>query len=471
MLVPALGGPERKTAEVSLPDRSWVSPPFLSWFPDSQSLAVVDMLSNGPAAIFRVSTSTGERRQLTFPPSGVQGDTAVAVSPDGRALAFGRTGQLGEWSWSIDVVPLAADGPPRDDVRPLTTRHEDRKLGVALGGIAWTADSRRIVYASGGSLWSLDVGTAGSRTSSAKLDVGEAPSHPAIARDTNRLVYAHNTGGDDDIWRAPLVKASGRAEPPIRLIASTRFDFAQQYSPDGRRIAFESDRGGNLEVWVCESDGSACSQLTRTGSAFTGTPRWSPDGERVAFYSRVDGSARIFVIGSHGGAQREIAAGGTSNMLPSWSRDGRWIYFGSNRTGRNEVWKVPAEGGEARQVTRHGGFAALESRDGRSLYFTRSEASDTGLFGMRLPDGEESQVLPSVVFHNFDVVSDGIYFASAEAQQLALRFHSFADARTHTIAALPGGYVGLSVSPDRKWVLYTADNPAESNLSLVENFR
>jgi Tol biopolymer transport system component len=158
-------------------------------------------------------------------------------------------------------------------------------------------------------------------------------------------------------------------------------------------------------------------------------------------------------------------------MFPSWSRDGRSIYFGSNRTGRNEVFRVPAEGGTAVQVTRNGGFASAESIDGTWLYFTRSEAGDAGLFRKRLPDGEETEVLPSVVFHNFDVVADGIYFASADGGRIALRFHDFADGTTRTLAPLPHGYVGLSVSPDREWVLYTAGNPAASNLSLVENFR
>ena len=112
-----------------------------------------------------------------------------------------------------------------------------------------------------------------------------------------------------------------------------------------------------------------------------------------------------------------------------------------------------------------------EAPDGEWLYYTRSEASDSGLFRMRLASGEESQVLPSVVFHNYEVVRDGIYFVARSGADLALRFLVFADGTTRTIAPLPEGYVGLSVSPDREWVLYTASNPVGSNLYLVEDFR
>jgi len=58
------------------------------------------------------------------------------------------------------------------------------------------------------------------------------------------------------------------------------------------------------------------------------------------------------------------------HFVPSWSRDGNWIYFASTRSGRYEVWKAPAGGGEAIEVTRNGGFAALESLDGKVVYLS-----------------------------------------------------------------------------------------------------
>ncbi len=257
--------------------------------------------------------------------------------------------------------------------------------------------------------------------------------------------------------------------PPTRLIASTWNEFAQQYSPDGKRIAFESNRTGNLEIWTCDSEGQSCTQLTWIGSTFTGVPAWSPDSRQVAFYSRVEGKSQVFVIGADGGAPRRLTLDNSNNFYPRWSRDGQWIHFASNRTGVYQVWKVPPTGGTAAQVTRKGGFAASGSPDGKWLYYTKNESSDAGLWRMPVAGGEEAQVIEAVTLHNYAVVNDGVYFIANSAQGLALQFLSNATSTTRVVAPVRKGYVGLSVSPDGKWILYTESNPTGSDLFLVEN--
>ena len=143
--------------------------------------------------------------------------------------------------------------------------------------------------------------------------------------------FLHPVGGDPDIWRLPLPEPGGNPGP-LRLIASTKAEFSQQYSPDGKRIAFESDRGGNLEIWVCESDGGNCSELTWIGAAYTGVPSWSPDGRQIAFYSRVGETSQIFVIAADGGPLQRLTSDRWNNTYPRWSGDGQWIYFALNRS-------------------------------------------------------------------------------------------------------------------------------------------
>ena len=131
---------------------------------------------------------------------------------------------------------------------------------------------------------------------------------------------------------------------------------------------------------MCRSDGTGFVQLTNFNSV-SGTPRWSPDGKHIVFDSLIAGNVDIFVVDSQGGLPRRLTTEPSIEAVPSWSQDGRWIYFASNRGGSLQVWKMPSTGEPAPQVTRHGGFAALESPDGRFLYYAKvSRFPDYGAF-------------------------------------------------------------------------------------------
>ena len=202
---------------------------------------------------------------------------------------------------------------------------------------------------------------------------------------------------------------------------------------------------------------------------FTGTPSWSPDGGKLAFYSRVNGKSQIFVIGADGVGLRQLTPGDANYFFPRWSNDGEWIYFSSNRTGMSQIWKLPSKGGgQPVQVTRDGGFAALESRDGKSLYYTKIQATDSSLWKLSFDSHEEVQVLPSIRMHNFDLVEDGIYFEDGGSE---LKFFATLRGTTTTLTQLPEGYVGLTVSPDRKSIIFTHSNPGSSELMLVDSFQ
>ena len=377
---------------------------------------------------------------------------------------------MGQWTNRFFAVAL---GP---DLRPAG---EPVAVGSAcnfVGGTAWSAEPRRLVYGCEGALWSLTLAGSGplpaeaGHSKAVRVDIGNGD-FPAVARRGRRLVFTRGSGGDTDIWRMRIPGSVVSAEQPVRLIASTRNEFAQQYSPDGTRIAFESDRAGNLDIWTCDSQGGNCVQLTSMGSPFTGVPAWSPDGRQIAFYSQVDGKSQIFTVGAEGGVTRRLTPGGSNDFYPRWSRTGQQIYFASNRSGTYQVWRMPSTGGTATQVTHNGGFAASESPDGRWLYFTRNESSDSGLWRMAAGGGDEQQVLPTVALHNYALTDDGLYFTVKSGEDYSIRFYSSATDVTRTLAPVRNGYVGFSVSPDKKWILYTESNPRASDLFWVDDFR
>jgi Tol biopolymer transport system component len=204
-------------------------------------------------------------------------------------------------------------------------------------------------------------------------------------------------------------------------------------------------------------------------SPYTGLPTWSPDSRQIAFYSRAGDKAHIYVIGADGGPAHRITQEEPDEVFPRWSRGGEWIYFASKRTGSYQVWKVRPSGGEPVQMTRGGGFTASDSLDGYWTYFTRSESLDTGLWRMPSGGGQETEVLPAIAGPNYEVVEKGIYFIAQSPQGVAIQFADLDGQSRRIISPVRPGYVGFSVSPDRRWITYTETNPQTSELLMTDD--
>jgi Tol biopolymer transport system component len=338
---------------------------------------------------------------------------------------------------------------------------------------AWTPDGREIVYPSGPAtrtLWRIAASGPGKPQHLASF--GEDVDQPALSRQGQRLAYSRRFS-DSNIWRVQLAGLPGKVSPPVKFIHSTQLEFMPKISPDGKRIAFSSRRTGNDEIWVCDSDGSHAVKLTSFNGPLTGAPYWSRDGQRLAFQSIAEDRFKIFVISASGGKPRRLTSDVAWEEPSSWSRDGRWIYFGSNRGGDFQIWKMPAQGGQAVKVTRKGGFNALESPDGKLLYYAKSEGP-TSLWKVPAEGGEENQVLTSLSHgENFAVVDEGIYFIPIPdpIAGYSIQFFSFATRKRTLITKIAKPVeLGLSVSPDQKWILYSQIDERSSDLMLVEDF-
>ena len=80
---------------------------------------------------------------------------------------------------------------------------------------------------------------------------------------------------------------------------------APAWSPDGRKIAFTSERDGNSEIYLMNADGSGQRSLT-LNLAYDGDPAWSPDGQKITFVSNRDGRYAVYVMNADGSGQRSL---------------------------------------------------------------------------------------------------------------------------------------------------------------------
>ncbi len=469
-LIPALGGPERKLLDVFIPEAEWLPGPYLAWLPDSRAIIFTHKdSSEGSSSLFVQRIDSQDRRQITFPGAGAMGDSSPALSADGSALVFSRMTGVGPGD--LWLLALGTDSSPKGKPKRITF------FNWRGAGAAWTANGRAIVYSYGDKLWKISVPRFGTPSPPQAIEsIGNGGSSPMISRHGRRLAYVTSSGGPLNIWRVAIPdwrKSTGKTSAtniPTSLIPSTRTEFAPQYSPDGKKIAFESDRSGNLEIWSCDSDGSNCVQLTSLGAQATGVPHWSPDGQRIVFYSRPQSKAQIYVINAEGGAVQRLLNDQWENFFPVWSRNGRWIYFASNRSGADQIWKIPSSGGAPIRVTKNGGFNCAESPDNKYLYYTKSKEPIGGVWKMPIEGGPETRVLESVILFNYAVTERGMYFMT-QPDPRVIQFLGFADQTTRLITAIKQDvYHGFSVSPDERWLLYAPSGPGASNVMLVENF-
>jgi Tol biopolymer transport system component len=477
-IVPAAGGAERKLTE-TIPPFVFLPRPFLAWSADGKWIAFTDVdtasthLQSGtgskPMALFQISVDGQERRRLTSHAAGTVGDAGPAFAPDGHALAFVRTQTMG--ISELYVLPLSPAGSPEERPRQITSQ----KLFTTSP--AWTPNNRELVFSSGvwtgRRLWEVDET---GKTAPRRLDFLSRNTDQLTLSRRGQLVYTQKSS-EVKIWRAELT-GRGKAAPAAHFLASTMEDSNGQFSPDGKRIAFTSERSGTREIWTCAADGSNIAQLTFMGAAMTANPAWSPDGSRITFDSNREGQFEIYSVPSTGGTVNRLTNHPADDAHAAWSHDGRWIYFMSNRSGRREVWKMPTAGGEAVQVTKNGGVVPFPAR-GDFLYYSEKagEGERNGLGGLRRlreRDGLDELVLPSVTFRNAAITADGIYFIPrADSQgRFAVHFYDFRTVQSTVVLPMTARpSEGLAVSPDGRVLLYSQNDGQKSDLMLIEHFR
>ena len=170
------------------------------------------------------------------------------------------------------------------------------------------------------------------------------------------------------VWRLPVLDDR---QPTWADAEQITFDEALieyfDLSSNGERLAVQSDRAGNFDIWVLPASGGEMRQVT-TEVAPDWTPRWSPDGQQLVFYSLRSGNREFWTVSVTGGPARQLTSHPQTDWFPVWSPDGREIAFSSQPSG---LRIMSADGGEARLASPSSALPFDWSPDGEWLLTSR----------------------------------------------------------------------------------------------------
>jgi Tol biopolymer transport system component len=321
-------------------------------------------VSNGAIVVFL--PGTGQTVRVT---SGEWLDTNPLWMPDNQTLLFISTRGGGRDVYMLRLTPA---GQPEGEPKRLTS-------GLNAHGISLSADARLLAYASyspTANIWSvpiLESGVASIADAQPVTFGNEKIEKLAISPDGKWLAYDSDRNGQADIWRVPL--AGGAAEQVTR---SPNHEFVNGWSPDGREIVFHSIReGSHRDVLVVTADGTRTEVVIST-PAEEQHAMWGPDGNTIIFDSGESGESNrwnTFVVtrphrGAAWGTPRQLTKSGSSD--PKWSPDGRLIAFCAlgqlrviNPDGTGERTLVDSRAAEDHPEPAY----SVWSRDSQTIYY------------------------------------------------------------------------------------------------------
>jgi TolB protein len=350
-----------------------------AWSPDGTRLAF-DATWAGPRRIW-ISDSAGlNPRQLTSDSSEAVVHAGPRWSPDGRRLVFRRIEKTTSDLLTADVASAATTRLTQD--------------GAADLDPSWSADGRWVYFSSnrggGINVWRLAVGADGRAAGAPQqLTTGAGDDvEPVPSPDGHRVAFAVR-GLNADLWELPVSPATGAPTgPPSAVVLTTRVESRGSWSPDGRTIAFNSDRLGEMNIWLHDLATGTDRRIT-TGPGGDYQPEWAPDGRTLVFFSARSGSIDVWSVSLGDGRLTRLTDDPGMDTNPFYSPDGLSIAFMSDRLGRTEVWVMNADGSGQRRLTSTGagGHFLRWTKDGRSVVYRAESGTQTRIARVDVEQG------------------------------------------------------------------------------------
>ena len=228
------------------------------------------------------------------------------------------------------------------------------------------------------------------------LDSNKADTDPAWSPDGTKVAFAREDGGDYEIF---VMDADGTNVLPLTAVGG--FNSEPSWSPDGTKIAFSTDReGAGTDIFVMDADGTNPLNLT-DDSADGSHPSWSPDGTKIGFARSVGSTLDIFVMDADGSNAVNVTQSDTRNDTePSWSPDGSKLVFESSDDlvfEFPEIYVIDADGSNQAPLTDNDADDGepVWSPDGSTIAFTSNRDEDVDEIYLMNADGSDQVALTS----------------------------------------------------------------------------
>ncbi len=369
-----------------------------AWSPDGTRLAF-DARWAGPRRIWVADARGRNPRQITADSNEAVVHAHAGWSPDGSHLVFRR---LEKTRWDIAVANPSSSEVVRltDDIIP------------DLDPV-WSPDGAHVylVSARGGglNLWRIPMAAGTPAGPAEQLTTGAGDDvQPAPAPDGRRIAFSV-LGINSDLWRLAVSPEDGRPRgSPESVVSTTRVESRGAWSPDGSAIAFNSDRRGDMNLWLRTIAGGKERQLT-TGPGGDYQPSWSPDGRSLAFFSARAGNADIWSLSLSDGKLRQLTTDRGTDTNPFYSPDGRTIAFMSDREGRNELWLMQADGSRQRKLYEGtvGGHFLRWTEDGKGIMCLIESGAAAEVLTVPVDGGAAGRVPPVASGAHLSLSPDG----------------------------------------------------------------